>query len=367
MIKFLDLKAVNERHKKEIMAAVESVVDSGWYIQGEQCSLFEQQLANFTGSTDAVGVGNGLDALTLTLKAYKEMGIMSDGDEVIVPANTFIASLLAISEAGLKPVLVEPDIKTFNIDPTEVEKAITDKTKAIMVVHLYGRAVDMADINRIASVNNLKVIEDAAQAIGAYDNDHRVGALGDAACFSFYPGKNLGALGDGGAVTTSDTKLADTIRKLGNYGSSTKYNHEIKGVNSRLDEMQAAILRVKLRHIDDDNNHRRFIAEHYCNEIDNKDVMLPDFDRNRSVWHLYTVRVKNRDKFIKHMNDAGIETGIHYPVAPHKQGAYSELNDMSFPTTENIHEEIVSLPISPVQKYTSNVAIIKAVNEYSDS
>ncbi len=365
MIPFLDLKAINAQYADELKEACTRVIDSGWYIQGKECEAFEQEFADYCGTQYCIGVANGLDALTLILRAYKEMGAMKDGDEVIVPANTYIASILAISENGLKPILVEPDIKTYNIDPALIEEKITSKTKAIMAVHLYGQVAAMDEINTIAKKHNLKVIEDSAQAHGAKYNSKRIGNLGDASGFSFYPGKNLGALGDGGAVTTNDGELAETIRALGNYGSHKKYENLYKGINSRLDEIQAAMLRVKLRYLDEETQKRRQIADYYIQNIKNENVILPQTgNQDAHVWHLFVIRTKERKKLQNYLLDNNIQTLIHYPLAPHKQKAYKEWNDDRYLISEQIHLEVLSLPISQVQKDKDTENIVKVLNEY---
>ncbi|MEA1916323.1 MAG: DegT/DnrJ/EryC1/StrS family aminotransferase [Campylobacterota bacterium] len=364
MIPFLDLKAINAQYREDLIEAFTKVIDSGWYIQGSECKAFEAEFAQYCGAKYAVGVANGLDALTLILRAYKELGVLSDSDEVIVPSNTYIASILAISQNGLTPVLVEPDIMTYNIDVNKIEQAITSKTKAIMVVHLYGQAVQMNTVLDVAKKYDLKVIEDCAQAHGAYDGEKRVGNIGDASGFSFYPGKNLGALGDGGAVTTNDEKLAQTIKEIGNYGSHKKYENRYKGVNSRLDELQAALLRVKLRHLDDEIEKRREIAAYYVENINSKKIVLPIQNYHSHVWHLFVVRVDNRDEFQKYLLDNGVQTLIHYPLPPHKQEAYCEWNKDSYPISEQIHREVVSLPISGVQSLEDTKKVVEIINEY---
>ncbi len=371
MIPFLDLKNTNAQYREELIKACTNIIDSGWYIQGDEHKKFEKEFAMFCGSKYAVGVANGLDALTLIIRAYKEIGIMKDGDEVIVPSNTYIASILAISENNLTPVLVEPDIDTYNIDTNKIEEKITTKTKAIMVVHLYGQTCHMDEINKIAKKHNLKVIEDSAQSHGAYYKDKRCGNLGDASGFSFYPGKNLGALGDGGAATTDDKELADTIRALGNYGSAKKYENIYKGSNSRLDELQAAILRVKLRYLDDETKKRREIAQHYIENIKNKGIILP-IQNSKSeirnyenhVWHLFVTRTDKRDELQKYLSDNGIQTMIHYPIAPHRQQAYKEWNNDSYPISEKIHDEVLSLPMYGAQSFENTQKIIKVINDY---
>jgi len=363
MIKFLDLKAVNERHRQEMESALSRVLDSGWYLLGKENAAFETEFADYCGTSHAIGCANGLDALKLIIQGYG----FGPGDEIIAPANTYIASLIAISANGCTPVLVEPDIGTYLIDPAQIEERITSRTKAVMVVHLYGRAVDMAPIWSLAQKYDLKVIEDCAQAHGAMFAGQRVGNLGDAAGFSFYPGKNLGCLGDGGAVTTNDEVLAEKIRALRNYGSDVKYHFPYRGTNSRLDEIQAALLRVKLPHLDEDNAVRRKIAERYCAEMKNPFVILPSIPASAAqcVWHVFPVRVADRDGFVQHLSSRGVQTVIHYPVPPHRQPAYTQWHDLSFPITEKIHAEIVSLPISPVMKADEVYAVVQAVNEWA--
>ncbi|TYB33260.1 MAG: DegT/DnrJ/EryC1/StrS family aminotransferase [Flexistipes sinusarabici] len=363
MIPFLDLKGINAQYRDELKEACNRVIDSGWYIQGNECKEFEKEFAEYCGTKYAVGVANGLDALTLILRAYKEFGIVCDDDEVIVPSNTYIASILAISENNLTPVLVEPDINTYLIDPEKVESKITSKTKAIMPVHLYGQTCQMDKINEIAKKYNLKVIEDSAQAHGAYFGNKKAGNLGDASGFSFYPGKNLGALGDAGAVTTNDEELASTIRALGNYGNHKKYENTYKGINSRLDELQAALLRVKLRHLNDEIEKRRAIASYYIKNIKNEKIILPTLRaEDNHVWHLFVIRVSKRDELQKYLLDNGIQTLIHYPIPPHKQNAYAEWNNDNYPISEQIHDEVLSLPISGVQSLEDTKKIVKKIN-----
>ncbi len=346
MIPFLDLKNINAQYRSELIEACTRVIDSGWYVQGDECKAFDKEFAEYCGTKHTIGVANGLDALILILRAYKEMGIMAAGDEVIVPSNTYIASILAISQNNLVPILVEPDINTYLIDPTKIEEKITSKTKAILPVHLYGQTCDMDSITTIARKYNLKVIEDSAQSHGAYYGNKRCGNLGDASGFSFYPGKNLGALGDGGAVTTNDDKLAEVVRALGNYGSHKKYQNLYQGVNSRLDEMQAAMLRVKLRFLDDEIQKRQEIADYYLNNIKNDQIVLPTVRvQDNHVWHLFVIRTEKRDELQKYLSNYGIQTLIHYPIPPHLQGAYKEWNTESFPVSEKIHNEVLSLPI----------------------
>lgn len=367
MIKFLDLKAINERYRDEIDVAVRRVLDSGWYLLGEECKAFEEEFAVYCGVKNCLGVANGLDALILILRGYRELGVLKAGDEVIVPANTYIASILAISRSGLKPVLVEPDEKTYNLDPDLVEAAITAKTKAILAVHLYGQCADMAPLCSIAKKYNLKVIEDAAQAHGAIYGGRKAGALGDAAGFSFYPGKNLGALGDGGAVTTDDCLLAEVIRALRNYGSHEKYHNKYQGMNSRLDEVQAAVLRVKLKHLEKDTTRRRRVAESYLSKFSSSAISLRlplVAQYGMPVWHLFVVRTPRRDELADHLARQGIQTMIHYPIPPHRQDAYPEWSSVSLPLTEAIHKEVLSLPLSPVLSDAEVNQVVDSVCEF---
>lgn len=345
-VPFLPLGEINARQSAEIEAAMKRVLDSGWYIRGAEVAAFEKEFAEYCGVEHCVGVANGLDALVLILRAY---GI-GPGDEVIVPSSTYIASILAVSQVGATPVFVEPDISTYNLDPNLVAEHVTERTKAILVVHLYGRATEMETIHSIAKAHGLKVIEDCAQAHGAMLNARRAGNLGDAAGFSFYPGKNLGALGDGGAVTTNDPELADRIRTLANYGSEMKYQNLYKGYNSRLDELQAAILRVKLSLLDEDNKIRRKRAERYSDILSHLDIILPAHpkDRNSHVWHIYAIRHPDRDELQARLAESGIQTVIHYPIPPHRQACYSEMDGCEFPISEEIHRTVISLPMSPV-------------------
>lgn len=360
-IPFLDLRKINMQHFNEYEKTFDQVLNSGWYILGKEAESFEKEFAEYCGVKHCIGVGNGLDALHLILRAY---GI-GEGDEVIVPSNTYIATWLAVSYAGAKPIPVEPDIRTYNIDPKLIEAKITDKTKAIIAVHLYGQPADMDAVNTIAKKHNIKVIEDSAQAHGALYKGRKTGSLGDVSGFSFYPGKNLGALGDAGAVTTNDDKLAKRIRILRNYGSEKKYYNEVKGFNSRLDEMQAAFLRVKLRHLDEDNNKRKEIAKNYLENIANKNIVLPYVSEWADpVWHLFVIRSTKRDDLQKYLSKNNIQTMIHYPIPPHKQKAYSNMNNLSFPISEQIHEEVLSLPISQVLKKEEVKIIIKIINGF---
>lgn len=364
MIQFLDLKNINLRQEAELRQAFEEVLQSGWFVLGNKVTAFEKEFAAYCGAAHSIGVANGLDALILIMEAYKELGLFHEGDEVIVPSNTYIASILAISKAGLTPVLVEPG-NDFLIDPAKIEEKVTSKTKAILPVHLYGQLCDMDAISSIAKKHGLKVIEDSAQSHGALFKGKRSGNLGDASGFSFYPGKNLGALGDGGAITTDDDHLAETLRALRNYGSEVKYKNMFKGVNSRLDELQAALLSVKLRTLDADNEQRRKIADFYLGHIKNEKVTLPVVNnRDGHVWHLFVARTKERDQFQQYLADKGIQTVIHYPIAPHKQQAYKEWNNQSFPISEAIHKEVISLPISPVMTDAEVSAVVAAVNAF---
>lgn len=369
MVPFLDLKAINHTYEKELIEACTKVIQSGWYIQGQECEMFEKEFASYCGVQHAIGVANGLDALILIIRAYKEMGIMKEGDEIIVPSNTYIASILAISQNNLIPILVEPNLDTYLIDPELIEEKISSKTRAIMPVHLYGQVCEMEKILKIANKHNLKVIEDSAQSHGAYysfeNMKKRSGNLGDASGFSFYPGKNLGALGDGGIVTTNDATLAQTIKALGNYGSLKKYEHIYKGVNSRLDEIQAAMLRVKLRNLDTDIEKRRAVAKYYLENIKNSKIVLPIVTNNDAhVWHLFVVRTKNREELQNYLEKHNIQTLIHYPIAPHQQKAYSEILSQHFEVSELIHKEVLSLPISPVLNEEDVKYIVKILNEY---
>ena len=366
MILYSPLKDITALYADEIHEAVDRAVDSGWYLQGAENKRFEQEYADYIDTKYCVGCANGLDALIWILRAYIEMGVMRKGDEVIVPANTYIASILAITENGLSPVLVEPDIDTLEIDDRLIEKAITPKTKAIMIVHLYGRCAYTDKIGALCKKYGLKLIEDNAQAHGClYSNGHRTGSLGDAAGHSFYPGKNLGAFGDGGAVTTDDEQLAKTVRALANYGSSKKYVFDYCGRNSRLDEIQAAVLSVKLKHLDQDNAARRRVARWYLEEIDNPAITLPKVpDWNAHVFHIFPILCERRDELQQYLKDNGVQTLIHYPIPPHKQKCYAEWHDWSFPVSEKIHREELSLPISQVIPDEDVQTIIRLLNEW---
>ena len=362
MVKFLDLHAVNTPYREEIDRAIASVIDSGWYLLGNANKSFEQSFSSFCGVRYTAGVANGLDALNLIIQSFG----FGSGDEIIVPANTYIASILAISQNGCTPVLVEPDLETFNLNATLIEEKITPRTKAILVVHLYGRAMSMDKVWKLADQYKLKIIEDSAQAHGAIYQGRRTGNLGDASGFSFYPGKNLGCLGDGGAVTSNDQNLIEKVCALRNYGSCEKYINSYKGQNSRLDEIQAAILSVKLKRLDFDNNKRREIAVRYLSEINNPLVILPKvpIDPLEHVWHLFVVRTLRRDTLQKFLQERSIQTLIHYPIPPHQQKAYAELNGLSFPVTEKIHKEVLSLPISPAMSADEVKLVIDAVNSF---
>ncbi len=349
MIKFLDLQKITEKYSIEINTAVKRVINSGWYLQGEENELFEKNYSTYIGTKHTIGVANGLDALFLILRAYMELGIMKEGDEVIVPANTFIATILAITQNGLKPVLIEPNIETYQIDDTKIEAAITEKTKAIMIVHLYGQCAYTEKIGQLCKKYHLKLIEDNAQAHGCLYNGKKTGSLGDAAGHSFYPGKNLGAFGDAGAVTTNDNELDEVVRSLANYGSTQKYVFKYVGRNSRLDEIQAAVLNVKLAHLDEDNALRKQIARQYIENIHQPEIILPKITNWEShVFHIFSIRCTRRNELQEYLAKAGVQTLIHYPIPPHKQECYKKWNNLSFPITEKIHKEELSLPISQV-------------------
>jgi len=371
VIPFLNLREINSVYQKQLIEACARVIGSGWYIGGSELSHFESEFAKYCGSEHCIGVANGLDALTLTLRAWKELGKLKEGDEVIVPSNTYIASILAVTENRLQPVLVEPDPSNYNLCPLKTAAAITSNTKAIVAVHLYGQLAPMPEIMALAEQHNLLVLEDAAQAHGAGIAGRKAGNWGHAAGFSFYPGKNLGALGDAGAVTTSDAELAQTIRALGNYGSHRKYENLYQGVNSRLDEMQAAMLSVKLKHLDADTARRKAIAQAYAQGINNPVIAQPVSSDSTlaslesHVFHLYVVRTEQRQALQEHLNAAGIQTLIHYPIPPHQQRAYQEWNQQSHLLTEAIHREVLSLPISPVMTDDEVTAVIHACNSFS--
>ncbi len=371
MIDFLNLKDVNARYRQDLIEACARVIDSGWYITGKELESFESQFAEYCGAQYCVGVANGLDALVVTLRAWKEMGRINNGDEIIVPANTYIATLLAITENGLKPVLVEPDAQTYNICLRNVRCAITERTRAIIPVHLYGRIADMDELMVLAGEHNLLVLEDSAQAHGAALNDRKAGNWGDASGFSFYPGKNLGALGDAGAITTNDKELVEVLRALRNYGSREKYKNIHLGVNSRLDEIQAAMLSVKLRNLEAETRQRRVIAQTYLDGIESPYIGLPMpsgssvLELQSHVWHLFVIQCRHRRALQTYLSECGIQTMIHYPVPPHKQAAYAQLKHLSLPITEALHEQTLSLPISPVMSVESAKAVVQACNSFT--
>jgi dTDP-4-amino-4,6-dideoxygalactose transaminase len=365
-VPFLDVGAINARHADELKAAAARVIDSGWYVMGEELAAFEREFAAYCGVHHAVGVGSGLDALSLILRGYKQLGALGEGDEVIVPGNTFIASFLAISENRLVPVPVEPDPLSFNLDPACVEAAIGPRTRAIMAVHLYGQLADMPALAALAQRHKLLLIEDAAQAHGAMCDGRKAGAFGDAAAFSFFPAKNLGALGDGGAVVTGDARLAQRVGALRNYGSEVKYRHLFQGVNSRLDEMQAAMLRVKLRHLDEDVAWRRRVARRYRDGIRHPQIRLPQVaHEEQHAWHLFVVRCPHRDALQRHLLAHGIHSQVHYPVPPHRQPAYPALHDLRLPLTERLHEEVLSLPMGPTLGTDAVEHVIAACNAFA--
>ncbi len=373
MIKFLDLKAINDSFNPDLPEAINRVLASGWYLLGNEVKSFEQEYSAYIGCRNCIGVGNGLDALRLIFKGYMELGKMQEDDEIIVPANTYIASILAISDNRLKPVLVEPDINTYNIDPYRIEEKITKRTKGILIVHLYGQNAMHPEIQRLVDKYGLKLIEDNAQAAGCEYGKKKTGSLGHAAGHSFYPGKNLGALGDAGAVTTDNNELAAVIKAIANYGSEKKYVNQYQGLNSRLDEIQAAVLRVKLKRLDADNQYRQKIAGYYNEKIINPIVILPSDKsknptdkENSHVWHLYVIRTSSRNNLQNYLMEKSIQTLVHYPIPAHKQQAYIYWNRMRFPITEKIHDEVLSLPISPVLTDSEIETIIKAVNNYSN-
>jgi dTDP-4-amino-4,6-dideoxygalactose transaminase len=367
LIKFLDIKKINDRYHDEICASVNRVVGSGWYLMGGEVRAFEKDYASYTGTKNCIGVGNGLDALRLIFKAYIQMGVMSAGDEILVPANTYIASILAISDNGLHPVFIEPDINTYNIDSTLIESKISERTKGIMVVHLYGRNALNHRIEDIADKYDLKIIEDNAQAAGCKYSGEVTGSIGSASGHSFYPAKNLGALGDAGAITTNNSELARVVRSIANYGSSEKYVNEFQGVNSRLDEIQAAMLRIKLSNLDQDNQNRRKVAKYYFDNISNPTISLPMYDclkEHEHIWHLYTIRHAQRDRLQLYLKEHEIETLIHYPIPPHKQEAYTQYCNLHLPITEEIHSTILSIPISPIIKMSEVKYIVEVLNRY---
>jgi dTDP-4-amino-4,6-dideoxygalactose transaminase len=365
MIPFLDLKAINNQYQSELKEACARVIDSGWYIMGKELEHFEQEFARYCGCKQAIGVANGLDALVLTLRSWKEMGKLNDGDEVIVPGNTYIASILAITDNQLVPVLVEPDPATFNLTASNISKSITNKTKVILPVHLYGQISPMEDIMELAQKHQLLVLEDCAQAHGAMIQGKKAGTWGDAGAFSFYPGKNLGALGDAGCVTTNDPELIEVLTALRNYGSHEKYKNRFKGVNSRLDEIQAAMLSVKLNHLNKEIELRRKITKRYLTEINNLNIKLPvNSEETSHVWHLFVIQCENRDALQHHLFNAGIQSLIHYPIPPHKQQALEELSNLDLPITTKMHNEVLSLPVDPTMSDLNISHIIDAVNAF---
>lgn len=364
MIKFLDLQKVTSKYADEIHDAVRRVVDSGWYLLGNEVKQFEQAYSQYIGTRHCVGVGNGLDALTLIYRAYMEMGVMKAGDEVIVPANTYIASILAITENGLVPVLVEPNPDTLQIDDSLIEAAVTERTKSILLVHLYGRCAYTQHIGELCEKYGLKLVEDNAQAHGCRFEGHHTGSLGDAAGHSFYPGKNLGALGDAGAVTTDDEQLADTIRALANYGSQRKYVFKYKGRNSRMDEIQAAVLGVKLKHLDADNAHRQQLAHYYDEHLSHPLVRLPQrMPDENNVYHIFPIFCRKREELQQYLAQNDVQTLIHYPIPPHQQECYREWASKSLPVTEQIHREELSLPISQVMTMEEAQRVVRIIND----
>lgn len=365
MIHFLDLYKINQRFEEQFLNSTKEVLDSGWYILGEKSTAFEQEFARYCGTKHCIGVANGLDALIIILEAYKQLGRLKPGDEVLVPANTYIASIMAITRTGMIPVLVEPNETSFLIEAEEAEKKLTPRTRAIMPVHLYGQVCQMDPILLLAQKHSLLVIEDSAQAHGALYHGKRAGNLGDASGFSFYPGKNLGALGDAGAITTNDDMLAETIRSYRNYGSKVKYEHTSIGLNSRLDEMQAGFLSIKLEKLDADNEKRRRIADYYLKHITNPGIQLPSRPKDEEhVWHLFVIRCKERDRLQSYLKERKIQTLIHYPIPPHKQEGYKELNTLSLPVTEKIHREVLSLPIGPTMTEEEVSFVCNAIESF---
>lgn len=376
MIKFLDLKKINESFEPELSNAIKRVLDSGWFLLGSEVKAFEEEFGAYIGTKHCIGVANGLDALRLILRAYIELGVVKEGDEIIVPANTYIASILSITENRLTPILVEPDINTLNIDPYCIEEKISERTRGIMIVHLYGKNAMHPEIQRLIDKYGLKLIEDNAQAHGCMYGEKRTGSIGHASGHSFYPGKNLGALGDGGAITTNDDGMAEVLRTIANYGSKVKYENLYKGLNSRLDEIQAAVLRVKLKRLDADNQQRRKIAQYYLEKIINPEIILPLYPKDNDlefgtlnlelnhVWHLFIIRHSKRDQLHKYLSEKGIQTLIHYPIPPHKQNAYREWNNKSFKITEKIHNQVLSLPLSPIMTFTELDEVVVTINNW---
>ena len=366
MIPFLNLQKINLLHQDEIEQKLLETFRSGWYVLGNELKLFENNLCNYIKTKNAIGVANGLDALRLIFKSYIQLGVINEFDEIIVPAHTYIASILSITDCNLKPIFIEPNLENFNIDVSKIEDEITSKTKAILVVHLYGQVAFSDELVVLAKKYNLKIIEDNAQSIGAEWNGIKSGNLGDAAAFSFYPGKNLGAIGDAGAVTTNDDALAKTIRSIANYGSDKKYYNTFKGINSRLDEIQAAVLNIKLKYLDDENIMRQKIAYRYCTEIKNSKIELPIYPKNSEnhVWHLFVIKTKNRIDLQNYLDKKGIQTLIHYPIPPHKQACYPEYHNLSLPITEKLHQQVLSIPISQILTNEEVTYIITTLNDY---
>lgn len=366
MIPYLNLQKINLLHQQEIENVLLETFRSGWYILGEKVKQFETDLSQYIGCKHAIGVANGYDALRIIIRAYKELGVFTDGDEIIVPANTYIATILGITENNLKPILVEPTYNYFLLDANAIQAKITAKTKAIMLVHLYGEVNFSAEIAALAKNHNLKIIEDNAQAIGAIFENTKAGNLGDAAGFSFYPGKNLGAIGDAGAVTTNCPELAQTIRTIANYGSEQKYYNQYKGLNSRLDEIQAAVLSVKLKHLNFENAIRQQIAFRYRSEIVNPKLILPQFPMfaNQHVWHIFAIQCETRNELQEYLTKNNIQTVIHYPIPPHKQVCYSEFNDVSLPKTEQLHNQLLSIPLHPCLEEAEIQHIIQTLNAF---
>lgn len=366
MIYFLNLRKLNQPFETAFQKKMKQFLEGGWYILGNEVKQFETDFANYCGTKHCIGVGNGLDALVLIFKAYIHLGKLQKGDEIIVPANTYIASILAVLQADLVPVLVEPLLETYNINPDDIEAKITSKTKAILPVHLYGQLAEMNAINAIAQKYNLLVVEDAAQAHGSqFLENEKAGNLSHAAAFSFYPGKNLGALGDAGAITTNDDALAAVLFSMRNYGSKVKYENEIIGVNSRLDELQAAFLSIKLKQLDSENEFRRSMAKRYLSKIKNDKIVMPNWDLSQNhVFHLFVIRTSNRMDLQNYLKENGIETMIHYPIPPHKQKALVNWNQLSFPITEKIHDEVLSIPLNSGLKASEIQHIITTLNNY---
>ncbi|WP_417289940.1 DegT/DnrJ/EryC1/StrS family aminotransferase [Corallibacter sp.] len=366
MIKFLDLHKVNATYESAFVEEFQKFLNSGYYILGNGVKTFESNFASYCETKHCIGISNGLDALTLIFKAYIALGMLEEGDEVLVPANTYIASILSVVNSGLKPIFIEPDKETYNISVSQIKAHITSKTKAVLAVHLYGQLAEMDTILNIAKTHNLLVVEDAAQAHGAINKDSKkAGNLSHAAAFSFYPSKNLGALGDAGAVTTNDDKLAETIKKLRNYGSDVKYVNELIGYNNRLDELQALFLNVKLNGLDKENERRRQVAKRYSTEINNEKIILPRYNHSKDhVFHVFVVLVEERDKFVNYLTDNKIETLVHYPIPPHKQEALKVYSDLKLPITDEIHKKIVSIPMSPVLQDDEVSYVIKVLNAY---